>query len=150
MINELVSIYGARLLCFQAESWNESKLAAEIVRIPPGFDCFIVNREKGFDEKNNVLIETIVSRAGKWIEVFGEAAEEIHDAVDAASVRVGRQRKMGDGDPMTTWQDNSSDTEVASYLWTGGQGDSSTKVLVVIGPPQLAENMRRALLEHRR
>lgn len=150
MIKDLIGVYGARLLCFQGESWTASDLAAEIVKIPSGFDCFIVNRATVFDGENSVLIETIAVRAGKWIEVFGEAAEEIHDAIDAASVRTGRQRKVGDGDPMTTWEDNSSDAEIASYLWTGGQGESDTKVVVIIGLPPFAENMRRALLEHRR
>lgn len=83
------------------------------------------------------------------MEVFGKESESVHDAIDLASVRVGRQKDVGDGDPMTTWQEESSSAEIASYIWTGGQGDSARKLLVLVGSLSMTEPVMRALVGHR-
>ena len=83
------------------------------------------------------------------MEVFGKESESVHDAIDLASVRVGRQKDVGDGDPMTTWQEESSSAEIASYIWTSGQGDSARKLLVLVGSLSMTEPVMRALVGHR-
>jgi hypothetical protein len=147
VIRSLGSTYGALLLCVQADEWDASNLIEEVLSLDPGFDCFIVNRSNEFSGTNRRLMEAIVSRAGEWIEVFGYAAEAIHDAIDAASVRIGRQSAIGEGDPMTAWDDTLSDPEIASYVWAGGQGHGSSKVVIVVGLAAFAANVTRALVD---
>ena len=64
------------------------------------------------------------------MEVFGTGAEQIHDAIDAASVKVGRQFAAGDGALMTTWNREVDDDELIQYISTGGQGESTMKLLL--------------------
>lgn len=98
-----------------------------------GFDCFVINRMQGRACDQGDLIDAVAARAG-WVEVFGFDAETIHDAIDNASVRLLRQRAVGDGTPMTAWhEDITQDSAIASYIWTGGQGHAPHKVALVIG-----------------
>lgn len=97
------------------------------------YDCFFVNRDQAFDGSDCKLIHRIASQKSDWIEVFGYNAEQIHDAIDVASVASGRQPSVGFGVPMTSWNDYGCDQDVIEYLQTGGHGASSTKLLIVFG-----------------
>lgn len=149
-MKHLGSLYGARLLAVQADCWATTRAAQEIFGLAPGFDCFIVNRVTKFDGDSSVLLQAITSRAGKWVEALGNAAEEVHDAIDATSVRIGRQSAIGEGDPLTTWHDDMSDSDIASYVLTGGPGSSDTKVVVIVAPDIVAERLIRKLSKSRR
>jgi hypothetical protein len=124
--------------------------AEEIMQLPPGFDCFVVNYGTLPSEPDNALVAAIARQVGGWVEVFGWQSEVIHDAIDAASVRLGRQAAAGDGDPMTTWQEEARHSEIASYIWTGGQGESARKVAVILGSPAETWVMVQALMAHGR
>jgi hypothetical protein len=61
----------------------------------------------------------------------------LHDALDAASVSVGRQTHVGDGNPMTGWHTNvATPNEIIEYLKLGGLGSSEFKIVVVLGSDQ--------------
>lgn len=109
------------------------------------FDCFVVSRRVDGSLSNKELFEAIARRAD-WVEVFGLDAENIHDAIDRASVEAGRQRRIGEGTPMTAWhEDLSDDQAIASYILTGGQGVAEHKVVVVIGSIEDEQSIVRAL-----
>ena len=107
------------------------------------YDCFVVNRTVHLPAEDiGVVAATLADRQCKWIEVFGFDAERLHDAIDEAAVAIGRQTKIGDGDPMTSWNDESiTESEIAAYVLTGGQGTSDWKLVLVIGD----ENAERQL-----
>jgi hypothetical protein len=112
--------------------------------LPPGpFDCFVVATNKMVDEAllHNCAHELVVHES-QWIEVFGEGAELIHDTIDAESVRVGRQAKRGEGNPMTTWFPGVIDpADLASYVVAGGQGTSHSKLLLLIGDGEVVSSL---------
>lgn len=150
MLKDFVGIYGSRLRCLEADSWLAQQPAAELAKEKPGFDCFIVNQAEDFDGANNCIIEVVARKAGSWVEIFGNAAEQIHDTVDEASVRIGRQCAVGEGEPMTAWYEGLSAEEIASYIWTGGQGESNIKVLILVGSQTSVAELKRTLMEHQR
>ncbi len=51
---------------------------------------------------------------------------------------------------MTAWHDSFSTAEIASYIWTGGQGESDVKVLILVGSQTWAAELKRMLVEHQR
>ena len=70
-----------------------------------------------------------------WIETMGARCEYLHDRIDEASVTMGRQAKVGDGNPMTAWHEWLSDTDdMISYIRSGGHGSAERKIVVVVGP----------------
>lgn len=130
MITNLGSIYDSQLLCLHVND----RVAEEILALEFAFDCFLINRKNDFDGNKSRLIELLAARTTDWIEVFGFNAETIHDAIDVASVRSMRQDAIGDGDPMTAWHDEiTDDSDIASYVLTGGYGYCENKLLVVVG-----------------
>jgi len=87
------------------------------------------------DELAAEIAESLVKLPVDWIETMGARCEYLHDLLDEASVSIGRQRRVGDGNPMTAWHDQLSDTsEMVSYIRMGGQGAAERKVVVVVGP----------------
>ncbi len=89
----------------------------------------------------------IVGLTVDWVETMGEKAESLHDSIDNASVLIGRQKRVGDGIPMTAWhQDLSHVDQMRDYLVLGGHGGTENKLVVVIGPEGsaalLAERLR--------
>lgn len=113
------------------------------------YDCFIVNLREHLPIEEIALLANLVARTPSgWVEVFGHAAERIHDAIDNAAVAVGRQSKVGDGNPMTTWDEDDSIAECARWIAMGGQGTNDVKVVVVIGSAaderDLYDNIRTA------
>jgi hypothetical protein len=83
------------------------------------------------------IAEGLVKLPVDGVETFGPRCEFLHDLIDEAAVSIGRQKKVGDGNPMTAWHKQFSDVnEIISYVRTGGQGASERKVVVVVGPMQ--------------
>lgn len=99
------------------------------------FDCFVLLDER--DPPGAVLERLaawLAAARTDWVEVLGKMSERLHDAIDAASVSIGRQRAAGDGSPMTGWDDTvHSVRQVVEYIAAGGQGWQSVKVVIVLG-----------------
>jgi hypothetical protein len=97
------------------------------------FDCvvFLCDAD-GAKRLTGALCAELARSRVDWVQVAGRAAEELHDAIDRASVAAGRQKKVGDGSPMTSWHEEAESlaamAEVAR-LCLGGQ--DSVLVLVV-------------------
>ncbi len=109
------------------------------------FDCFLVNRLESFSCADSTFIDILGGLEADWIEVFGHQSEQIHDAIDLASVKANRQKSVGDGVPMTSWNDNERDDAIAERIMCGGLGVSVRKVLIVIGSECDEINLVRAI-----
>ncbi|MEA3192447.1 MAG: hypothetical protein QOD26_780 [Betaproteobacteria bacterium] len=138
-------VYDAKVRFLRATASD----AEDIVSVDKEFDCFLVNRLKDAALTQGRLLEAIARRAN-WVEIFGVDAEALHDAVDQAGVHLGRQVAIGEGYPMTAWYDDISDNSaIASYIATGGQGDSLHKIVVLIGSPSEESGLIDELRKHR-
>jgi len=113
-------------------------------------DAFVVvlDGELLSDELAAEIAESLVKLPVDWIEIIGPRTEYLHDLIDEASVAIGRQPKVGDGNPMTAWHQFSDLYETVSYLRVGGLGATERKIVVVIGIAcrSLPDNLNR----HRR
>ena len=95
-------------------------------------------------------LEKLVALNNDWIETLGPGSETLHDHIDQASVDVGRQTAIGDGFPMTGWDEElvRSD-EMAEYITRGGHGASEYKLVLVIGSKKhsirFAEQMKQQI-----
>ncbi len=111
--------------CLQSLPWRDE-----------AFDCSIVCLRPPTEE--NVIEEiarAVVTAKTDWVHTLGAQAEAIHDAVDLASVKTGRQANVGDGLPMTSWHDDITDVrEMAKFVVSGGLGlNVDYHVVVVVG-----------------
>ncbi|HUA20269.1 MAG TPA: hypothetical protein VMU80_16200 [Bryobacteraceae bacterium] len=85
------------------------------------------------------IAEGLVQLPVDWIETMGDRCEYLHDLIDEVSVSIGRQGKVGEGDPMTAWHEEFSDEEeMVSYIRMGGHGAAEKKIVVVVGPEHRA------------
>jgi hypothetical protein len=112
-------------------------------------DVFVITLDGTLlsDEIISKIAAEIVKLPVDWVETFGPRCEYLHDRIDAASVSMGRQERVGDGCPMTAWHDDLSDIEdIVSYILTGGQGSAETKIVVVIGPEHSADNIAERIV----
>ena len=127
----------------------EGGATTDILALEGTFDCFVLSKSPGLSAPEiQALARTLATGGGQWIEVFGCYAERIHDAIDECAVAIGRQPSAGRGNPMTTWNDEpDDDDEIGSYIWTGGQGSSDRKVVLVIGDKDAEERVRTSLLK---
>lgn len=70
------------------------------------FDCVIFACDPGqartFAED---IAHDIVACNVDWVQTTGVDAERLHDLIDVASVKRGRQNMVGDGNPMTAWDE---------------------------------------------
>jgi hypothetical protein len=99
------------------------------------YDCFVLNRHDVLSQDTVLSIaKQLAQPRFEWIEVFGFNAELLHDMIDRAAVTIGRQSMIGNGNPMTAWNEERVELrEILSYIVTGGQGACDWKVLLVIG-----------------
>ena len=96
------------------------------------FDCTVLTFDaSSLRDQSVALCEFLVNANTGWINTAGQAAQWLHDEIDVASVARGRQESVGDGSPMTAWDDESSDPPqmVESALMLG---DGNDNVLVII------------------
>lgn len=105
----------------------------EFKKLDIEFDSYLINRDAAYHSADNPLIDMLAIRTYDWIEVFGFNCEEIHDQLDTASVRGGRQHKEGDGSPMTAWHDDMDTPEMLDHVLTGGLSASETRIIILIG-----------------
>ena len=99
------------------------------------FDCFIVERGAlAGGEPIGMIAREVAGSATEWVETLGRNAELLHDAVDVASVEIGRQARVGDGVPMTAWHEEMESIDsIVDYVRHGGLGSCSIKAVLVLG-----------------
>ena len=118
--------------------WDCSK-EYSLNRLPWGnevFDVMILIFNESFLSSDSVTIlaKKLVAANTDWIDVLGPKSEWVHDQIDLASVRVGRQDAVGDGSPMTGWdEDIKACEEFAEDVSGGGPGGQGNKLICVLG-----------------
>ena len=138
-----INDYGIRFVVSRSNApWPVELLSQE-----RKYDCFVINMRNSLSEEQIGFVVTKLARSPcLWIETFGFDAERIHDAIDDEAVAIGRQSKVGDGNPMTSWNDESmTENEFASYALTGGQGDSEWKLILIIGEEDAERRISAAI-----
>src|SRR4030042_6951484 len=70
------------------------------------FDCGIFVNPSSDQNEVERCIQEVIRKNNDWILTFGADSERWHDRIDNASVDIGRQKQVGDGDPMTAWIDD--------------------------------------------
>ena len=99
------------------------------------FDVFILNFDKTITFRGQVklIIEDLIKRNTDWFHTVGFKAEYLHDEIDLASVRLGRQKAVGDGSPMTAWfEEITRVKDMADHIKYSGLGHNN-RVVVVFG-----------------
>ena len=99
------------------------------------FDVIIVCSE-GFvlneTLKNN--IHNLILKNSEWFEVLGPNSEYLHDYIDNASVRFGRQAKAGDGSPMTTWHEGiQNPKDIVDSILSSILGGNDNRIILIAG-----------------
>ncbi len=85
----------------------------------------------------NALALEIARGRNEWVQTLGAQSEAIHDAVDKASVDLGRQSAVGDGNPMTSWHDDKlTVADMVDSVIRGSMGASDYLVALFIGSDQ--------------
>ena len=139
----LTNSYGDNFLVSRSDlDWQSELLVHECE-----YDCFVLNTRNWLSvEQIRIVAMKLARSTCMWVEVFGCNSKLIHDAIDEASADIGRQSKIGDGDPMTTWNEKPmTEAEFASYVWTGGQGTSDWKLILVIGEEDAERRLSAAI-----
>jgi hypothetical protein len=114
------------------------------------FDCMIFACDRALARRlaEDVAYD-IVQCNVDWVETTGEDAERMHDLIDVASVKSGRQGMVGDGNPMTAWHEEAlTIPQMADVATCCAGGTDYVLVLVIGGEAHLAaavEEVRRAL-----
>ncbi len=113
--------------------WSEGLSLGELPWGKEEFDVSILIFDQSIALSNSVkkLVEELVRRNSDWFETLGVGAERLHDEIDKAGVRAGRQKAVGDGSPMTAWFEEVTDPkQMAEHSFLGG---SDNRVIVVLG-----------------
>ena len=79
-------------------------------------------------------IDELILKYTDWFDVFGAKSKWLHDEIDKASVRLGRQKAVGDGSPMTAWHEEIRDyEEMVDNACHGVSGGNDNIIIFVIG-----------------
>jgi hypothetical protein len=100
------------------------------------FDVVIVILSQELLTKRSVLmmVEDLVSKNSDWFDVLGLNSEWLHDEIDLLGVKVGRQKAVGEGFPMTAWYEDITDiSEMAEHSCDGLLSGRDYRVVLVIG-----------------
>ena len=109
----------------------------ELAELPWGdaqFNCLVCQLDpKQIREIGIPLAEWLVRANTDFIWTAGTEAKWLHDLVDDTSVKVGRQPAVGDGSPMTAWdEDAESFSELCKLFECGVPGGNGEHNLAVI------------------
>ena len=85
------------------------------------------------DETAQSTIDRMILMDTDWFETLGEKSEWLHDYIDHASVRLGRQKAVGDGFPMTAWHTEATTIEKMTHHIRLPHGASYKYVVYVLG-----------------
>jgi hypothetical protein len=108
----LTGIAGAAVAGTDDDEWGDAR-----------FDCSVFLFKPDRAEFLTAELSAELVRANvEWVEVAGIGSEAVHEAIDAASVACGRQAAVGDGSPMTTWNEESrSPKQMADDVFLGAE-----------------------------
>ncbi len=125
LLRATTKLYFARFQpgCLDCAPWGEEE-----------YDCFVLNRSPLLTsiEMDQIAIEVAGGR-NDWVQTLGRGSEKMHDAIDEASVRMGRQAAIGDGYPMTSWhEDVITLDEMVDFVLRGSLGGSSDYLVALI------------------
>ena len=97
------------------------------------FDCAVLTFDaQRLREQCAAICEFLVDADTGWISTAGREAQWLHDEIDIASVAFGRQEAVGNGSPMTAWDDEATDASaMVKYALTLGDGHDNVLVIVV-------------------
>ena len=119
------------LICNQ----NRSEVLNQFPWADAMFDVqiIIVRDELINNESVHSAVDKLVLANTDWFSVYGASSEQLHDYIDEASVRLGRQEKVGDGAPMTAWFEDVMDIRnmLQGFDITGG--GCNFRVILIIG-----------------
>jgi len=109
--------------CLQALPWGDTQ-----------FDCTVVvcNAREARHRAEEISIE-VVDANTDWVNTTGPDAEWLHDVIDRTSVDRGRQGKVGDGDPMTSWHEDAVNDSQMAEVARGGWGGHDNVLALVVG-----------------
>jgi hypothetical protein len=97
------------------------------------FDCTVFAFDVNLLRQLSASICSFLVEANTgWINTTGWEARWLHDEIDTASVRHGRQYAVGDGSPMTAWFDDAMDAQaMADIALSMGEGHEHVLALIV-------------------
>ena len=124
---------GSRLRDYYVLRFNGSALG----NFPWGdatFDCVLVSaNHQRTKQLGKEFANQVVRCNTDWVQTTGPDAELIHDLVDEASVRAGRQHKVGGGSPMTSWHTEATTLEEIAEVAANCLGSSDFVLCVAVG-----------------
>jgi hypothetical protein len=115
------------------------------------FDCAVCSCDADLTRQHSDEIAAILVAANtEWITTTGRDAEWLHDLIDRASVHHGRQHAVGDGSPMTAWDEDAiTFDQMAEAAYHGTHGSTDQTLALVVGPAddvgRLVESLRVCL-----
>jgi len=113
------------------------------------FDCVVLNCQGVLSRVDvEILAKEVTQAETDWVQTVGPQAEILHDAIDAMSVRIGRQVAVGDGNPMTSWHERVATPDQMIRMVLGGTfGGSDNVVVIVLGDEATSAGLKSRLLE---
>lgn len=107
--------------CIAALPWGDAR-----------FDCAVLLFNPDRAKLQTAELSAELVRANlDWVQVAGNGSEDVHDAIDAASVACGRQAAVGDGSLMTSWHEDALSVEQMADVVSSSCGEDWVLVLVV-------------------
>jgi hypothetical protein len=98
------------------------------------FDCILCSCDAtAVREAARDLAPAVARARTDWVQTTGALAEWLHDEVDRASVEVGRQSAVGDGSPMTSWNQKAVALATMAEVVVNCFGGCDQVLAVVIG-----------------
>lgn len=133
------------------ESWSDRRYVAMAATrgfssalMDIEFDCVVCDLLGVEPAEYASVLEELCRTRVDWVATCGPLAEAWHDAIDEASVRVGRQSKVGDGSPMSAWHDDATSfeqmAEVARFV-----GGNNAVCLQLVCPSEAFDGACKSL-----
>lgn len=110
------------------------------------FDCVVCLHDSPMNHGElDRLSLALAATHTDWIQIVGKNSEVLHDAVDEASVAIGRQSAVGDGQPMTSWHDDATTPDEMAEVARLCFGGHDQVLVLVVGEARDAVAVRGAL-----
>ena len=123
--------------CLADPAWGEEQ-----------FDCYVLNLGGAIAGQDMQAIAREVTEARTdWVHTAGKGCELLHDAIDRMSVSIGRQAQVGEGSPMTSWDEEETTIEKMADLVLEAElgGNTYHLVALFVGPEDLFEEALTAI-----
>ena len=103
--------------CLAALPWGDARFHCAVLLCDP--------------DRAKVQTAELVRANLDWIAVAGRGSEDVHDAIDVASVACGRQAAVGNGSPMTSWDEDALTAKQMAEVVSPWYGEGWVLVLVI-------------------